>query len=279
MNRLYAGLAALHAQASREEWLNICASVRAHPLHELLLQSPFTRRAFQKPRGYAGDAEIIDFIYGCPVRSHHRTTLGESLYSWEFEMPGCRSVRHRRVLFAREIDKAAANRATTAVLSIACGHLREAELSVAVRHRSVNITALDQDRASLAVVAREYGAFGVTAQPGTIGDVLKRRVTLAGFNLTYASGLYDYLEAGLATKLTAALFQTLAPGGRLIIANFTPNTQEAGYIEACMDWHLIYRNEQQMGALTASVPSAQIAGLGQYRDPDANVTYMSIVRR
>ena len=32
----------------------------AHPVREFLHQDPFTRRSFQKPRGHAGDAVLID---------------------------------------------------------------------------------------------------------------------------------------------------------------------------------------------------------------------------
>ena len=35
-----------------------------HPIRDLLHQDPFTYRAFAKPRGYAGDAVMMDYIYG-----------------------------------------------------------------------------------------------------------------------------------------------------------------------------------------------------------------------
>src|SRR4051794_26007505 len=35
-----------------------------HPLRNLLHEDPFTFRAFSKPRGYAGDAVMMDYIYG-----------------------------------------------------------------------------------------------------------------------------------------------------------------------------------------------------------------------
>ena len=37
--------------------------ILTHPLGELLHRDPFTRRGFDKPRGYAGDAVLIDYLY------------------------------------------------------------------------------------------------------------------------------------------------------------------------------------------------------------------------
>lgn len=46
---------------SRPENAQRCLS---HFLRGLLHQDPFTYRAFSKPRGYAGDAVMTDYIYG-----------------------------------------------------------------------------------------------------------------------------------------------------------------------------------------------------------------------
>ena len=40
----------------------------SHPISEFVYQCPFTRHAFEKPRGYAGDAELMDYITATPRR-------------------------------------------------------------------------------------------------------------------------------------------------------------------------------------------------------------------
>jgi len=154
---------------------------------------------------------------------------------------------------AREIDSIAETQDNPRVLSIACGHLREAELSVAVREGRARMTALDQDPESIARVARDYGSFNVTTIVGTVVDVLRRRLKVRDVALAYAAGLYDYLDTELAAALTEALFRMLAPQGPLLIANFTPDTRDAAFMEACMDWHLIYRDERQLVELTRRI--------------------------
>src|SRR5688572_8985348 len=113
------------------EWSSVGEQARQHPLHHLLLESPFTRRAFEKPRGYAGDAVLMDLIYGLQPKSE-LSPLGGMLYGYEFDSPCFQSVRTRRAVLAREIDLAATGQATARVLSVASGHLREVEWSRAV---------------------------------------------------------------------------------------------------------------------------------------------------
>jgi extracellular factor (EF) 3-hydroxypalmitic acid methyl ester biosynthesis protein len=279
MDELRARLRAARATLDADDWNTFGEFARRHPLHRLLLESPFTKRAFSKPRGYAGDAVLMDLIYGTAAVDPDLSPLGGMLYGYEFDSPCFQSVRVRRATLAREIDNVAADRPGARVLSVACGHLREIEWSRAVRNRDVSITALDQDRASLEVIAQDYGRYGVCTVPGTVGDVLRRATHFRDLDLVYASGLFDYLEHDLARALTQALFRMVAPGGRLLIANFTPDTRDAAFMEAFMDWRLVYRDEPAMRTLTDSIATSEIDELEQFRDDNGNITYLRLVRR
>ena len=52
------------------EWPAYGCECLSYPLRELLHQDPFTYRAFSKPRGYAGDAVTMDYIYGIADGRH-----------------------------------------------------------------------------------------------------------------------------------------------------------------------------------------------------------------
>src|SRR5690349_4211574 len=43
-----------------QEWSRVVQLCLDHPMRQLLHQDPFTYRAFSKPRGYAGDAVLLD---------------------------------------------------------------------------------------------------------------------------------------------------------------------------------------------------------------------------
>ena len=267
------------AQLPQEEWVTFGDQARRHPLHRLLLESPFTRRAYEKPRGYAGDAVLMDLIYGMAQPRGGLSPLGGMLYGYEFDSPCFQSVRTRRATLAREIDSVAEARPHARVLAVASGHLREIEWSRAARAGAVTVTALDQDRDSLECVGRAYQHYKLSTLPATIGDLLRRSVHLPEFDLVYAAGLYDYLEEDLARTLTAALFRQVSPGGRLLIANFTTKTYDAAFMEAFMDWHLVYRTPEQVRQLAAAVPRDEIGAIEQFCDANEHVTYMRLVKQ
>jgi SAM-dependent methyltransferase len=279
MGALRQSLGEMRAQLSPAAWTALGAQAREHALHRVLLESPFTRRAFEKPRGYAGDAVLMDLIYGLAAPDDDLSPLGGLLYGYEFDSPCFRSVRTRRAVLAREIDAVAAHNPGAQVVSVASGHLREAEWSRAVHAGTVAITALDQDRESLERIGRDYGRYRVSTVAATIGDVLRRSVRLPPADLVYAAGLYDYLPDDLARTVTAALFRVLKPGGRLLVANFTPATRDAAFMETFMDWHLVYRTAADVLALASAVPGDETARIEQFDDDNEHVTYMRVVKR
>ena len=55
---------ASHREDEPETWPQYVHACLQDPVCNLLYQDPFTYRAFSKPRGYAGDAVMMDYIYG-----------------------------------------------------------------------------------------------------------------------------------------------------------------------------------------------------------------------
>jgi extracellular factor (EF) 3-hydroxypalmitic acid methyl ester biosynthesis protein len=166
-----------YLSARREEepqdWPAYARACLNHPVCGLLHQDPFTHRAFSKPRGYAGDAVMMDYIYGLGEASQaerNATPLGRSIFRHYMETrPSIKAVRYRRRLIASLIDRVAA-REPARVLAIAAGHLREIEFSAAMRGgRIQEFVAFDQDEASLAVVGRDYGQLGYGPCPAPCG--------------------------------------------------------------------------------------------------------------
>jgi hypothetical protein len=243
-----------------------------------------TNHASEWPRGYPGDAGLLDIIY------RHRPGAGDELserarrlhHAIQAGAPA-RSVRHRRMLLADAIDEAAVATPGAEILSVACGHLREAEWSLALAGNSISrFIAADQDRASLDRMEADYGErFPVIAPtPISVRDILGGKTrTLGRFNLVYAAGLYDYLPDAIAKALTRRLFGLLHPGGRLLLGNFSTGIAETAFMEAIMDWPLLWRTQAEIAAFASSIPAADIASQTVWPDATGTCWYLDIRRQ
>jgi extracellular factor (EF) 3-hydroxypalmitic acid methyl ester biosynthesis protein len=127
------------------------------------------------------------------------------------------------------IDRTAHQHKDARILSLAAGHLREADISSAIKSAKISeIIAFDQDSSSLAFITETYGNHRISTHHGSIRSLLGGKHGFSGFQLVYASGLFDYLAPRTAARLTKEMFNMLAPGGRLLVANFAPTLRDIG---------------------------------------------------
>lgn len=283
MVRLVEGLAEFQPAGRGEAWIAEAKNVaREHPISRYVLDCPFTRHSATRPRGYPGDAQLIDYIYRHPSAAPgeaQASDFGRNLLLHNVDSPAPAAVRARRHLMASYITDLVTRRPAAHVMSVACGHARELELLAPRIARGIErFVAYDQDAASLAV-ASTYGAKGVPVKPvqGTILQLMQDR-TLSGFDLVFSAGLYDYLSERLVQKLTSNLFGRLNPGGKLIVANFLPDIRDAGYMEIFMDWRLIYRDERQIRAFASRIDKARLASTRYFTEPNRNVGFLELTR-
>ncbi|QEH31823.1 hypothetical protein OJF2_02880 [Aquisphaera giovannonii] len=282
-NRLVDGLAALEAAAGpqrfRSEMVPACLD---HPIRPICHQEPITRHAFTRPRGYAGDAGLIDLYYGLAGPSPDDTDLGRELYRAVASRSGGESVRYRRSMLASRIDAVAtAFGRQSRVLSVACGHFREGSLSQAVVCGRVGrVVCLDQDPRSIDLVREEMAGRPVEPVAGSVRWLLSRESDAFGrYHFIYAAGLYDYLSDPMAGRLTARLFELLHPGGSLLVANFLPETAERSYMAAFMNWDLRYRSAAEVRQFASLVAPGAVARMTSYPDPEGNVQYLEIHKK
>jgi SAM-dependent methyltransferase len=250
---------------------------RTHPLHGLCQQDPYTHRAATKPRGYAGDAVMMDFIYqGTPPQG--TSALGSGIFAATTRASMGLSVQYRRQLLKSLIDDTAVTLEAGRMLSVASGHCRELEGSlVGTPLFQGEFVAFDQDPASCAEVARAQAGARVRVVNQGVRDLLSGPTAagLGDFDLIYSAGLYDYLPETLARRLTARLLQMLRPGGRLLIANFVPSGSGRGYMELFMDWELVVRNEAAMHDIARAAGAGSVSS---FHDPHRNVVYAELAR-
>jgi hypothetical protein len=284
MDHLVGGLAELRRRTSAEAWDAFCrVDCVGHPVRFLVHQDPLTERAYFKPRGFPGDAVLLDLFYGEEgIRPYvdEATSLGQEIYKYTSAGMAATALRQRKEVLATMIDRVSDTLSETHIMTIGCGHLREAGLSQAVQQRKIDrFLAVDRDADCLRVVREKWGPFGVETAESTVNELIAAVPDLGTFNLVYAAGPYDLLPRPMAMRLTNALFEAMRPGGLLLVTNFLEGIKDVGYMEAFMDWRIHHRDAAEMFALTGGLPEDEIADRRTFAEETGGIVFLAVRRR
>ncbi|MGA1804668.1 class I SAM-dependent methyltransferase [Rhizobium sp. HT1-10] len=271
----------IRQKAGPDVWQKLVPIIQAHPSAQVMQQCPFTRWSFEKPRGYSGDAGLIDFIYGHEAAAGEvakATPAGLQIFEYTIHAPGPVAVRERRDILTRFVDETAARTASeTEILAIAAGHLREAEASTALSKGEIKRwVALDQDPQSIGSIIRQFKGTSVDPVDGSVRGLLTGKHQLGTFDLIYAAGLYDYLSDKVAIKLTQICVEMLKPGGIFLFANFSNEMSDDGYMESYMNWELLQRSEADMWRIVNASISADTVDARVWFGTNRNIIYSTI---
>lgn len=250
-----------------------------HPIAKLLLQEPVTRWSFQKPRGYSGDAELIDYMYRVKSCGANDSYLGKELNSYITVTSAVSSVRWRSNHIAESIRNFQQNAGRKiSVLSVASGHLRELAYIQNADSKISRFLCIDQDTQSNKLVRSTYNQHAfLEVIDESIVYLLKNRLEGQQFDFIYSAGLFDYLDDKVASKMIERLYSILRPGGTLIIPNFLKGITEKAYMDTFMKWNLIYRDEEDMKRLSKGL-QLDSAQQSLYQDDMKNVIYLKITK-
>lgn len=283
VGRLAGNLHQLRAQAGPNIWKSLIPVAQSHAVNTFLQQDPFTRWSFEKPRGYSGDATLLDIYYQHPSAQGivaESTPLGQEIYAYTSNADSSVAGRERRDILAEYVDNAAKNNPQAEVLSVACGHLRESEKVTALQSGDLKRwVALDQDPQSIATVMQTCRPDIVKPLQGSVRGILKRSYKIGSFDLVYASGLYDYLTKPLGVRLLQRCWEMVKPGGMFLFANFSDEIQTDGYMESFMDWPLILRNEEDMLDIVNSALDRNTMEPRAFYGTNRNIVYTEIIKQ
>ncbi len=273
-------LAELRQRVGASAFRKGLAGMREHPLFALLQDDPFIRHSFTRPRGYPGDAELLDYIYGAGDSAEKvaaASEFGQLSYASMRNCIACRAVRYRAARIAERVQRGLRTIAGLRVFSLAAGHLCELQTVRWTRTPDL-VLAADQDPHSVAEIARRYAPENVDARLVSVKQAIQGDVGERDFHFVYAAGLYDYLPDDVATLLTRRLLDLVAPGGTLLVPNFAPDCTGAAFMEYGMDWHLVYRDEAALEAMVAAVTRPGEVEVALSRDPSDQIAFVELTR-
>lgn len=259
-------------------WHEIIPIAQNHELMDFFLQDPFTRWSFEKPRGYSGDAQLLDFIYGHPSvasKIDEASPVGLALYDYTKDASSSVAVRERRDLLTRQVDEIAAARGPdTEILTIAAGHLREANRSNALAEGQIKRwVALDQDPLSIGSITKDFSGTCIEAIDGSVKGLLTGAHEIGKFDFIYAAGLYDYLTHKVSVKLTRRCMEMLKPQGVFLFANFAEEIGVDGYMETFMNWGLLLRSEADMWSIIDGSVDRNTVEASVFYGENRNIVY------
>jgi extracellular factor (EF) 3-hydroxypalmitic acid methyl ester biosynthesis protein len=234
-------------------------------LHPFMLSSPFLRRTYLKPLGYAGDYQMMNMIVRNEMEGE--TLFGKFANAFLLAQAAPQAVRNRVNYFTKKIidetGRVVRLGRTASISSIACGSAWEVMNFLGehplANHSQFQLLDFEEETlkytaAKAAEVLQKSGCRAkVKTVKNAVQNLLRARGKTAGdeskFDLIYCSGLYDYLNHQVCRALNDYLYGLLRPGGLLVVGNFSAGTRNQNVMEHFAEWFLIYRSSAELAAL------------------------------
>jgi len=218
-------------------------------------------QARTKPRGYAGDYEMLARIY---EQRQVDDPLGRAFDRYFQYEAAPRAVRNRMRMMADWIVESISQTKRpiqVAVVGSAFGlEVRDALLRMTeTARRPVRVVLLDLDPAAIEFARRQLAPLladrQLTADSANLFRLSERPrlgEALQDSHLIFCPGLFDYLDEASAIAMLRCLYARLAPHGRLVVFQFAPHNPSRAYMEWFGNWYLLYRDASQFHRLIST---------------------------
>ena len=247
-----------------EHTRKICIDYFRHTLKDLIYQAPFADRVFNKPRGYAGDFEMMNIIYR--GTGEGASLFAKCLHRYWIEEPSAQAVRNRANYLIKKLKKLIeeSSKSRLKILTVASGPAREIVELLESSHadlkgKEIDFYLLDQDEDALKFAqAHLLKTIKRLQLPNIRVHFLNKKLQYLlvrgaeeTFDIIYSAGLFDYFSDAVAQHAARKLFEGVSDGGHLIIGNFNVGNPNLLIMNLALDWHLIYRSEKDLIELLA----------------------------
>lgn len=212
-----------------------------------------------KPRGYAGDFEVIDRVY------QRSMTTDPQLLNWDHYLlntQAAQAVRNRKDYFIeliKGVKKSYPVGTPFKVLNIASGPSRDVfEYLMFYQDSDVHFDCVEYDQ--VAIRYAKALCYEFLDQLNFIKANAFRFETRERYPLVWSGGLFDYFDDRQFKHLLARLYQFVEEGGELVVGNFSEDNPDRPYMEVLMEWELNHRSEDQLRelALACDIPPENI---------------------
>jgi extracellular factor (EF) 3-hydroxypalmitic acid methyl ester biosynthesis protein len=244
-------------------------------LWEFILCCALMARTNLKPRGYAGDSEMMKMIYLKDYQG--KSTFCKLIQKYTLGVAAAQSVRNRRKLIVEMLTRFGdefplAPEEQIRILSVACGpafELMDILKSNSDFHK-YRFTLLDQDPLALQeavqFISKIEHKFDQTINVKYVNMSVRLMFSkksiereLGKYHFIYSMGLFDYLATPVAKAVIDKFYSLLIPGGELVIGNFHVSNPSRCFMEYWGDWYLMHRTEEELKDLLRNSNSKAVS--------------------
>jgi extracellular factor (EF) 3-hydroxypalmitic acid methyl ester biosynthesis protein len=261
-------------------------------LHPLVLCSPFAYRTYHKPLGYAGDYEMVNMILRDPLEGS--SLFAKSVNLWFLTQAPASAHRNRIKYLTRRLIEETRQRQSRGepmrIFDLGCGPAWEVQqfLSEDSISNHAGFTLVDFNDETLEHASTVLGKlkcqYNRTAKveliKKSVHQFLKEEANPAPnrprYDLIYCAGIFDYLSDRICKRLMNLFYSMLETGGLLIATNVDASNPARNGMEYLLEWHLTYRNAQQLKAL---VPEHAPRGSAELMSDETGVNRYLEVRK
>jgi SAM-dependent methyltransferase len=235
----------------------IARMIENHPNREALENQFFQKcslidssimhnRTRYKPLGYAGDYQLIDWIYTRETAPSGRGKQFDRLFH---TYEAAESVRNRKKFFVKKcLELASRKKSHVDILNVGCGSCRDVlELFQSTNNGvRLNMHCVDHEPEAIAYAKKLLSRVRVHHHVHLETANVFRLKTNQKYDLIWSGGLFDYLEDRVAILLLKKLWRNLKDDGQIIFGNFSPKNPTRNGMELVGKWYLIHRTANNL---------------------------------
>lgn len=198
---------------------------------------------FNKPHGYAGDFELIHRIYTFWKSSNIKNKKWDELYHWAESANAVRNRKRYLIDILRRIENG--TKSVHRVLNLGSGPCTDLyEYFINTPKSAIKFDCVDMDENSIEFAKGVCDNF-IDSINFENKNVFHFKSNY-NYELIWSAGLFDYFNDKLFIRLVRRYYEFLAPGGELVIGNFSLNNPSRGLMEVLCQWYLHHRSEEQL---------------------------------
>jgi hypothetical protein len=269
LDGIYARLTELDAGFTEEERERALEHHHS-AVQPFFLQSPFVRRAVDKPLGYPGDYVTVEMVFGSEDQGV--STLARLLSHYALNCGPAQAHRARPPWLLGHMRRLEQERGRPLrIMSFACGPehtLRE--------HTSLGGTGsfilCDFDPAPLDYCRRQFEKLARMPRGGVPSpqlsfvqlstyQLIRQRDSLdklrhpdGPLDVVVAAGILDYLKDNVIARFLDMMSSLLAPGGLLLLTNLHDQNPWRAFMTYVGDWNVYHRSRESFRALCEGGP-------------------------